>query len=101
MLELGAHAPKLHAALADILSGMKIDLVLLAGPEMKALRDKIGESLATEYRANVDELKSVLLNEIGPGDAVMIKSSNGIGFSKLVDLLLREYSAQPSGQKRA
>jgi UDP-N-acetylmuramoyl-tripeptide--D-alanyl-D-alanine ligase len=101
MLELGSHAEKLHAALADIIAATKIDMVLLAGPEMKALHEKLGDSLATEYRANVDELKPVLLDTIRPGDAVMIKSSKGIGFAKLVDVLVKEFSAPKAQQKRA
>jgi UDP-N-acetylmuramoyl-tripeptide--D-alanyl-D-alanine ligase len=101
MLELGTQSPKLHAALADIIAGMKIDIALLAGPEMKALHEKLGDSLATEYRANVEELKPVLLNAIRPGDTVMVKSSKGIGFAKLVDLLLQEFSAPKAEQKRA
>ena len=34
-------------------------------------------------------------------DAVMIKSSKGIGFAKLVDALLQEFSAPKAKQKRA
>jgi UDP-N-acetylmuramoyl-tripeptide--D-alanyl-D-alanine ligase len=101
MLELGTQAPRLHAAIADILAGMQIDVALLAGPEMKALHDKLGDSLATEYRANVEELKAVLLDAVRPGDAVMVKSSKGIGFAKLVDLLIQQFSAPKAEQKRA
>jgi len=101
MLELGSHAPKLHAALADIVQNAKVDVALLAGPEMKALHEKLGTSLATEYRANVEELKPVVLATIGPGDAVMIKSSKGIGFVKLVDALLKEFAVPAAEQKRA
>ena len=43
MLELGEHAPKLHAGLAGLIKGKNIDLVLLAGPEMKALAEKLAE----------------------------------------------------------
>ena len=68
---------------------------------MKALHDKLGDSLATEYRANVEELKAVLLDTVRPGDAVMVKSSKGIGFSKLVDLLVKQFSAPKAEQKRA
>lgn len=101
MLELGSQAPRLHAALADLVTAAKVDLALLAGPEMKALHDRLGDSLATEYRANVDELKPVLLEAVRPGDVVMIKSSKGIGFARLVDALLREFPAPEAKQKRA
>ena len=60
MLELGDQPPKLHAGLAGLIKGKHIDLVLLAGPEMKALGGKARERPKIEYRANVDELKPVL-----------------------------------------
>ena len=62
MLELGDHAAKLHAGLAELIKGKNIDLVLLAGPEMKALAEKLADGPKIEYRANVDELKPVLLD---------------------------------------
>ena len=43
MLELGDHAAKLHAGLAELIKGKNIDLVLLAGPEMKVLAEKLAE----------------------------------------------------------
>ena len=34
---------KLHAGLAELIAGKHIDLVLLAGPEMKALAEKLAD----------------------------------------------------------
>jgi UDP-N-acetylmuramoyl-tripeptide--D-alanyl-D-alanine ligase len=89
MLELGAHSAKLHAGLADLIAATRTDLVFLAGREMKALAGKLPPTLRAEYREGVEELKPLLIEAVGPGDAVMIKSSNGIGFSKLVDALVK------------
>jgi len=93
MLELGAHSAKLHSELADLVEGTRTDIVLLAGPEMKALADALPEGRKFEYRDGADDLKPVLIDTVGPGDLVMIKSSKGIGFSKLVDALIRAYPA--------
>jgi len=93
MLELGSHSAKLHAALAEPVKQGGADLVLLAGPEMKALADALPEGIAHDYRADVEALKPVLLDAVRPGDAVMVKSSKGIGFSKLVDALVARYPA--------
>jgi len=101
MLELGNHAVKLHAGLAELIKGTNIDLVLLAGPEMKALAEKLADGPKIEYRANVDELKPVLLDTVQAGDTVMIKSSKGVGFSKLVDALTNQFPAQAVNAKRA
>ena len=99
MLELGSHSAKLHAGLAAILSESHTDIVLMAGPHMKNLADVLKGDIKTEYRANADELKPILLDAIRPGDVVMIKSSKGIGFSKLVDALLARFPAHVVDQK--
>ena len=93
MLELGRHSAKLHSALAGLIAGTRTDLILLAGPEMKSLADALPDSVPMEYRACVEDLKPVLIGAIRPGDVVMIKSSKGIGFSKLVDALIRQFPA--------
>ena len=36
----------------------------------------------------------MLMDTVRPGDVVMIKSSKGIGFSKLVDALIKQFPAQ-------
>ncbi len=94
MLELGNHSAKLHASLAEPVKASGADLVLLGGPEMKALADALPEGVAGEYRADAEALKPVLLDAVRPGDAVMVKSSKGIGFSKLVDALIARYPAE-------
>lgn len=101
MLELGDHAAKLHAGLAELIEARRIDLVLLAGPEMKVLAERLAGSTPTEYRANVEELKPVLMDTVRAGDTVMIKSSKGIGFSKLVDALVAKFPAQAVKAKSA
>jgi len=99
MLELGSHSAKLHAGLAATLSENHTDIVLMAGPHMKNLADVLKGDIKTEYRASADELKPILLDAIRPGDVVMIKSSKGIGFSKLVDALLARFPAHVVDQK--
>ncbi len=94
MLELGQHSAKLHADLAELVAENKADRVFLAGPEMKALAEVLPSSVHTEYRTSAQDLKPVLIKAIRPGDVVMIKSSKGIGFSKLVDALLEKFPAQ-------
>jgi UDP-N-acetylmuramoyl-tripeptide--D-alanyl-D-alanine ligase len=99
MLELGSHSAKLHAGLAELVAGTRTDLILLAGPEMKSLAEALPQNLAFEYRSGADELKPVLIETVRPGDVVMIKSSKGIGFSKLVDALIRQFPAEAGNAK--
>ncbi|WP_282595269.1 glutamate ligase domain-containing protein, partial [Mesorhizobium mediterraneum] len=100
MLELGDHSAKLHAALADLIVGTDTRTVFLAGPEMRALADILPDEIETEYRAGAEDLKLVLLSALKPGDVVMIKSSKGIGFSKLVDALLSKFPAVATTAKQ-
>jgi len=94
MLELGAHARDLHAALAEPVRKAGLDRLYLAGPEMAALAEAIGEDgPPTDHFEDVDTLGAVLRRDIAEGDVVMVKSSNGIGFSRLVALFRNAESA--------
>jgi UDP-N-acetylmuramoyl-tripeptide--D-alanyl-D-alanine ligase len=91
MLELGGHSAKLHSALAELITGTRTDMIFLAGPQMKFLAAAMPAEFPTEYRAGAEELKPILIDAIRPGDVVMVKSSKGIGFSKIVEALIRQF----------
>jgi UDP-N-acetylmuramoyl-tripeptide--D-alanyl-D-alanine ligase len=93
MLELGVHSAALHSGLAELLAATRTDIILLAGPEMKSLAQALPEGLNFEYRIGAEDLKPMLIETVRPGDVVMIKSSKSIGFSKLVDALIRQFPA--------
>ena len=93
MLELGSFAKKLHAELKEPLEAARIDIVLLGGEEMKALEDVLDEPIVHQHHPGADELEPVLLKTVRAGDAVMVKSSKGIGFSRLVKALVDNYPA--------
>ncbi|MBU0581783.1 MAG: UDP-N-acetylmuramoylalanyl-D-glutamyl-2,6-diaminopimelate--D-alanyl-D-alanine ligase [Alphaproteobacteria bacterium] len=99
MLELGSHSERLHAGLAELIARTRTDLILLAGPEMKSLAAALPDGSKIEYRTGADELKPVLLEAVGPGDVVMVKSSKGIGFSKLIDALVNAFPADAGAAK--
>ena len=95
MLEMGAFSPAVHAELASPLLAAGIEHVWLAGSEMATLRDALPESVDIEYRATTDELVSFVTGAVAPGDVVMVKSSLGLGFGKIVSALLDKYPAFP------
>ncbi|QPC92241.1 UDP-N-acetylmuramoylalanyl-D-glutamyl-2,6-diaminopimelate--D-alanyl-D-alanine ligase [Mesorhizobium sp. INR15] len=101
MLELGEHSAKLHAALAELIVGTETRTVFLGGPEMRALAEILPDEITTEYRGGAEDLKPVLFAALRPGDVVMVKSSKGIGFSKLVDALLGKFPAESATNKQA
>lgn len=91
MLELGDFSPALHRELAGPLVDAGTDLVLLAGPEIQVLDEAVDGALPHHYCPDVDNLQPFLLETVKAGDVVMIKSSNGLGFSKLISALLDKY----------
>ncbi len=93
MLELGDHSAKQHAGLAEPLIEAGIDKIMLGGPEMAALNDKLRETKKVDYLPALDELEPAVLSAVRPGDVLMIKSSNGIGFARIVQALLKKFPA--------
>ncbi|MCX8279606.1 UDP-N-acetylmuramoylalanyl-D-glutamyl-2,6-diaminopimelate--D-alanyl-D-alanine ligase [Phyllobacterium sp. 0TCS1.6C] len=93
MLELGKHSARLHAELSAVISDNKIDMVFLGGPEMQALKTAMPVDIHAEYRQSVEELQPQLLKTIRAGDVIMVKSSKGTGFSRIVKTLLQKYNA--------
>ncbi|MDE1996717.1 MAG: UDP-N-acetylmuramoylalanyl-D-glutamyl-2,6-diaminopimelate--D-alanyl-D-alanine ligase [Rhizobiaceae bacterium] len=91
MLEMGDYAQRVHANLAGPLLAAGIEHVWLAGPEMAALREALPESVQVEYREKTEELAEFVLNSVAPGDVLMVKSSLGTGFGKIVAALLDKF----------
>ena len=83
-----AALPGLHGALLDDLDAAAIDLVFLSGFQMKNLWDRLDVSRRGRYAEKSSALRSALLDEVGPGDAVMIKGSLGSLMVPLVQSLL-------------
>ncbi|TCD15510.1 UDP-N-acetylmuramoylalanyl-D-glutamyl-2,6-diaminopimelate--D-alanyl-D-alanine ligase [Oricola cellulosilytica] len=92
MLELGRHSAELHSGLAGPIANAGIDRLYLAGPEIKVLADAVPNDIYCEYERSVDDLIDSLMATPQPGDVIMIKSSNGIGFSRIVRAMLDRYS---------
>lgn len=93
MLEMGEFSSRVHEELAGPILAAGIEHVWLAGPEMAALRDALPESVHVEYRPTTEELRDFAVRSVLPGDVVMVKSSLGIGFGKIVSALIDNYPA--------
>lgn len=91
MLEMGRFSERVHRELAQPLRDAKVDLACLAGPEMQALRDELGSGIETVYREDAAGLGDYLKLALRDGDAVMVKSSLGIGFGAIIKALLDKY----------
>lgn len=93
MLEMGEFSAKVHEELAGPILAAGIEHVWLAGAEMAVLRDALPESVHCEYRSTTEELRDFAVRAVKPGDVVMVKSSLGIGFGKIVAALIDNYPA--------
>ncbi|MDZ7824569.1 MAG: UDP-N-acetylmuramoylalanyl-D-glutamyl-2,6-diaminopimelate--D-alanyl-D-alanine ligase [Ahrensia sp.] len=91
MLELGKFSQKLHKGLAEPLLRFGITHVYMAGPEMAALNDALPSNLDKHHFSDVNALLSALVDVPKSGDVVMLKASNGIGFSKILKALQKAH----------
>jgi UDP-N-acetylmuramoyl-tripeptide--D-alanyl-D-alanine ligase len=90
MRELGAESESLHAGIAEPLMAANADFALLIGdgmkPLAKALEGKLGHAHVDNAATALDTLTSMMRG----GDAVLIKGSNAVGLSRIVDALRGE-----------
>lgn len=84
MKELEPRAEELHAALAPGVRAARPDLLLLCGELMRHLEKAVEGEMPTQWFPDVDALQPRLLEFLGPGDLVLVKSSAGTRLSGLV-----------------
>ena len=72
------------------------DLVFAAGPMMKHLFDALPAGKRGVWGPDSKAIAEALLAEVRPGDAVVIKGSNGSRMAVLVEALRRRYSGVSS-----
>ncbi|WP_022728374.1 UDP-N-acetylmuramoylalanyl-D-glutamyl-2,6-diaminopimelate--D-alanyl-D-alanine ligase [Fodinicurvata sediminis] len=87
MLELGSDSQRFHEELAENVTANSIDLVFLAGPMMSHLAHRLPEGkLACNAETSAD-LPGPLLQELRPGDVVLVKGSLGSRMRVIVEAL--------------
>ena len=95
MLELGKESEELHRSLASSFNEELIDSVYLYGKEMKALYSELQTKFSADklhyFNEGSKELMMLQLEEVLKFDTmVLIKGSNGMGLSAVVDYLMRK-----------
>jgi len=88
MLELGSKSAAYHEALAHSLIVEKIDLVFTAGPYMDALYKVLPQPMRGVSASTSQGLLEVVLDEVRPGDAIVVKGSAGTNTGRIVKALL-------------
>jgi UDP-N-acetylmuramoyl-tripeptide--D-alanyl-D-alanine ligase len=92
MLELGSAGEELHRDLVDAIRHHNIDLVYCAGPLMAALWEALPTARRGGYARSAAELEPQVAAAVRPGDAVMVKASNGSRMGPLVKALVQRHS---------
>lgn len=87
MLELGPEGPALHAGLKDAIGENEIDLVFACGPLMKTLWQHLPSACRGQYGETSAALEPYLLQQVQPGDVVMVKGSLGSRMGRIVAAL--------------
>jgi UDP-N-acetylmuramoyl-tripeptide--D-alanyl-D-alanine ligase len=87
MRELGDHAERLHAELAEPLKRAGIDTVYCCGPHMRAMYDRLPAGMRGGWTESSACLAAKLAFAVRPGDVVLVKGSAGTKMGPLVETL--------------
>ncbi|WP_375398040.1 UDP-N-acetylmuramoyl-tripeptide--D-alanyl-D-alanine ligase [uncultured Sphingomonas sp.] len=87
MRELGESSRDYHAALADPVAQSGAGTVILVGAAMRPLAEALEGKVDFVHVADVAAARDRLTAVLAPGDAVLVKGSNGVGLSALVAAL--------------
>lgn len=87
MRELGASSPDYHAALKEPLEAAHVEVALLVGEAMTPLAQALEGRLEFVHVPTAAAALEVLPGMLAPGDAVLVKGSNGVGLSRVIAAL--------------
>ena len=90
MRELGAQSDELHAGLAPALVAAHVEELVLVGEETRPLEKALGNGARVIRAADADEAADRVLAMLRPGDAVLVKASNSVGLSRVVERMTKE-----------
>jgi len=84
MRELGEKSDAYHAALAEPVIAAGVERVILVGEAMTALANALEGRIDFVHVADAAAARASLAALLAPGDAVLIKGSNGVGLASVV-----------------
>ena len=97
MLELGAHATRLHEECGRAAAAAGLDLLVTVGgaPSGAMAQAAVSKGMAASAVVHVPSKEAaadIALQRIRPGDLVLVKGSRGIGTDMVVDRLKAEFA---------
>jgi UDP-N-acetylmuramoyl-tripeptide--D-alanyl-D-alanine ligase len=87
MRELGAGGAALHAGLADPIIAAGVTHAILVGEAMLPLQNALERKCETVHATNAADALAALNGIIRSGDTILIKGSNAVGLSRIVEAL--------------
>jgi UDP-N-acetylmuramoyl-tripeptide--D-alanyl-D-alanine ligase len=84
MRELGAGSAGYHAALAEPMMAARVERAILVGEAMAPLASALEGRVDFVHVADAAAAGRALRDVLAPGDAVLVKGSNGVGLSRVV-----------------
>jgi UDP-N-acetylmuramoyl-tripeptide--D-alanyl-D-alanine ligase len=87
MKELGGLSESLHAGLAGAVKEANVGLAVLVGDEMAPLADALAGDVPVERAKDVSEVLEIVPGRLADGDVILVKGSNSVGLSKLIETL--------------
>jgi UDP-N-acetylmuramoyl-tripeptide--D-alanyl-D-alanine ligase len=90
MRELGSHSDALHASLAPAILEARVDRLILIGEEMRPLDEALDDRVPVDRVDSVEEATEALRRIARAGDAILVKASNSVGLTKLVESMAKE-----------
>ena len=60
---------------------------------MSALAQALGQTRVAAHTQTAAEMAKIVLNDLAYGDAVMIKGSNSVGLTKIVDQIRNQFAS--------
>lgn len=87
MLELGPEGPELHRMLAETVHSLPIDTAVTCGPLMRNLHDALPPAKKGPHFDTADEAAAEIKNLVKAEDCVLIKGSNGMKMTRIVEAI--------------
>jgi len=88
MRELGDASADYHAGLAEPILAARVEMALLVGEAMAPLAQVLEGQIETVHVGDAATALATLRTLVAPGDAVLVKGSNGVGLARVVAGLL-------------
>ncbi len=87
MYQLGERSPDYHAELAGPVTDARVERLVLVGEQMTPLAEALDARVDLVQVADAAAAIDAVRARLAPGDAVLVKGSNGVGLSRVVAAL--------------